>query len=59
MVKGKFLNTLFAGLLIFGLQTANSEAAEQTVTKNGEYVSIAINGDNFTGCPNGKSVRSA
>ena len=49
MVKGKFLNTLFAGLLIFGLQTANSEAAEQTVTKNGEYVSIAINGDNFTG----------
>lgn len=49
MGKKKFLSTVFAGLLIFGLQTANSEAAEQTVVKNGEYASVAINGDNFTG----------
>ena len=36
MGKKKFLSTVFAGLLIFGLQTANSEAPEQTVVKNGE-----------------------
>lgn len=43
------LSAIFAGLLVFGLQMTDIQAEEQTVTKNGEYPSVAVNADNFTG----------
>ena len=58
MIRKKFLGMVLAGILAFGLQAADTQAAEQTVTKNGEYASVPVNVENFTGSARMESLFS-
>ena len=58
MIRKKFLGMVLAGILAFGLQAADTQAAEQTVTKNGEYASVPVNAENFTGSARMESLFS-
>ena len=58
LIRKKFLGMVLAGILAFGLQAADTQAAEQTVTKNGEYASVPVNAENFTGSARMESLFS-